>query len=111
MTPSPALARFISLFMKDPDTNKINDDTAVSIAVYNLSKNDLISVKYELEELLSDKYSDKELVEIWRSCHPQYSYGNYLQRIFVQKAYDAVTTKLADSKQTYIVKKDAKDEA
>lgn len=108
MRPSNAFAHFISLFIKDPETNKIDDGVAIEIAIFNSSKNDLISVKKELGELLSGSYPTTEIVKIWKSCCPRYMYGGDRQLTFMQNAYDAVVARLEDNNKSYFVKKDVK---
>ena len=108
MRPSNAFANFINNFIKDPETNKIDDKVAIKAAVFNVSKNDLVSVKAELGDLLSGAYSKTEIVDIWKSCHPQYMYGGDKQIEFMQTAYNAVISRLADTTKSYFTEKDAR---
>lgn len=103
MRQSKSFGIFVSFFMKNPDTNKIDHNFAIDTAMNSVSRSDLIAAKYDLEKLLHGSYSDEHLTQIWLYYHPQFTYSGDTQREFMQEVYDTVLIALADKKRFYAV--------
>jgi hypothetical protein len=103
--------KFVHMFMRNIDTKQVINREVIDFAIRHLSQHDLVETKENLKHLLNGSYSDDELVDIWRSCEPQFVYLGKAQRNLIQEAYDAVLTKLANPNSTYSeFTKNAKDD-
>ncbi len=102
MSQSRAFAKFVSFFMKNPDTRKIEHEFAIDTAINGLTRNELIAAQKDLKHLLTGSYSNKDLTKIWSHYHPQFAYLGDTQRIFMQEVYDTVEGVLADPKRSFI---------
>lgn len=104
MKRSNAFTTFISFFMKNPDTRKVENKYAIDLAINGVSKDDLMKVKVNLAELLAGSYSDDEIVQICYDCQPHFVYKGKAQRELLHEAYDAILIALADNKRSFFGK-------
>jgi hypothetical protein len=90
MIQSNAFRKFVYSFIENPFTGEVDESFAMSGAIHRMTMSDLISVKKDVLQLLSNPYSDDDLVKIWASCHPEFVYLGEAQRKFMHRVYDAL---------------------